>query len=268
MNDLTVLILSCQKFSDMWSNNLSLLKKNWPDLNVKKVLVSDGKGIFDIKTCSELTTIEGGMSERFIEALKMIDTNYVFVTFDDYYFSKPVKHEIFLEVFDYVKENDISYCGFHLNYLKGRRIKIARSIKAIDLDLRYPYEINLYPSIWKKEDILSVLRSNEDIWKTEVRLTSRFKKINKRAIAFNGSKVLPFVDIVRKGEYLYSGYQFIKKNGLHLSDRPVKSFFSTYWQSFLIFLSVHSPAWLLNLVRKTRRKLGKANYSDYSLTED
>ena len=89
-DNLSILILSCQNFSDLWSNNLSLLEKNWAK-HPSVFLSSDGEGIFDINNFEGLILFADEMSNRIINALNSIKSDYVFLTFDDYYLKSKVK---------------------------------------------------------------------------------------------------------------------------------------------------------------------------------
>ena len=40
-NDFTVVISTCDKFSDLWDAHILLLNQNWPDRNVMTFLVTD-----------------------------------------------------------------------------------------------------------------------------------------------------------------------------------------------------------------------------------
>ena len=40
-NKLTLVIHTCDKFSDLWDGHISLLNKNWSDREIKTLLVTD-----------------------------------------------------------------------------------------------------------------------------------------------------------------------------------------------------------------------------------
>ena len=202
MDDLTILINSCYAYSDMWENTISLFKANWDD-NSEIVLLSDGS---DTEFNYKLKCVKsylGEMSERIAKALKDIKTKYVFLTFDDYYLIKKADIKFIKDVVKFMEENNISYCGTAFNIRNGKRKKCG-DIKYIDSKLTEPYEINLYPSIWNREDLISCLNENNDIWTTEPSLTKQLKSNNKKAMILLNKHVYPFLDVVRKGKYSYS----------------------------------------------------------------
>ena len=39
--NMTMLILSCDKFSDLWDGHIKLLEQNWPDRDMETYIVTD-----------------------------------------------------------------------------------------------------------------------------------------------------------------------------------------------------------------------------------
>lgn len=83
-DNFNILVLSCQSFSDLWSNNLLLLDKYWKE-HPKVFVSSDGEGLFDLSNFDGLVVSNESMSNRIIKAISFIENDYIFLTFDDYY---------------------------------------------------------------------------------------------------------------------------------------------------------------------------------------
>ena len=257
---MTLLILSCKDFSDLWSNNLLLLSKYWPE-HPKTIISSEGEGKFDLKHPDELRIFEGEMSNRIISALKSIDTEYVLLTFDDYFLKDKVDINTVESLLNIMNDNSFDYCRF----FKEKKVKgkfIGKEKYKI-LPLESVYEANFYPSIWKRESLLSVLKDGEDIWKTEVRLTKRMRELGQKGIAVYNPKVFPILDVVRKGKYLRDAYKFLKKNKLYISDRPIRTVKETRALALQIFVSEHFPNGLKKIIKEHMKKKGKVFYSDF-----
>ncbi len=266
MEELTILITSCGAYSDMWSNTLSLFKQNWMD-NSPIVLSSDSKGKYDVESPLELKVYDGEMAERIINALKDIKTKYVFLTFDDYYLTEKANISIIKETLDFVEENNISYCGFAFNIKNGSKRRHG-NLKIFDMKLNEPYEVNFYPGLWNRVDLINVLRESEDIWTSEVRLTKRLARNDKKGICLLNKNVVSFLDVVRKGEYLRKAYKYLKKHGLFISDRKVKSVKEDLYLKTRFFVSIHAPKWVKNILKTRYRKSGGVLYSDLNNFED
>jgi hypothetical protein len=257
--NITIIILSCAKFSDLWDNNVSLLKKFWPN-HPKYQIISDGEALYPFRSREHLKIFNSEPSNRLIAAIDEVTTKYVFLTFDDYFLKKSVDEKHLIQIFEFIIKNDVDYCRFF------KKPKIKTKINELGLKklpLQNVYEVNMYPGLWKVDSLKKVLVPNEDIWKTEVRLTKRARENGLFCFAYLKENIFPFEDIVRKGKYLRSGLKFIKKNDLYISDREVR----TYGEDFKLFIqtlaSDYLPKGIANLVKKWQRKKGKVFYSDF-----
>lgn len=266
MKNLSIIITSCEAYSDMWINNISSFKKHWLD-DSKIVLTTDSSGDFDTSKVPELKVYKGEMSKRIIDALKDIDTKYVFITFDDYYLIKDANLEIIKETIDYMDKHNVSYCGSAFNIKKGKKFK-AGNLKLFKFDLNEPYEINFYPSIWNREDLIASLKEEENIWISEAMLTKRLKMHNQTALMLLNKDVFTFLDVCRKGKYLRKAYKYLKKHNLYISDRGVRTIREEVSLAIRLFTSIHAPKWIKKKMQNRYRKAGHIIYSDYFYDED
>ena len=262
---LTILILSCQKYSDIWSNNLFLLDKHWPN-HPNVMLISDGMGTFDLINPKELIVIDKEASSRLIDALSNIQTEFVLLTFDDYFVNKRVNSEAIDNILNIMDSQQFDYCRLYKNKkVRGRFIGMLRYKM---LPLKEVYEVNFYPSIWKKNSLASVLKDNEDIWKTEVRLTRRMRENQKKGIAIYNKNIFPFIDCIRKGKYLRPAYRFLIKNNMFISNRQVRTIRETTKLAIQTFVSDHSPIFLKRFIKTKMSKKGAVFYSDFENSDD
>lgn len=97
-SNLSVLISSCDKFSDLWNENINAYRKHWKNNKCETFLVTD-KNTSWIKKGITLVVAEGqnDFPLRIKYALNQIKTQYVLVTLDDYF------------LIDDVSNNKLSY---------------------------------------------------------------------------------------------------------------------------------------------------------------
>lgn len=261
-NNFTILINSCQKFSDMWNNVLFSFDKYW--LNHPNIIIlSDG--LDENFKLDNVVEIKGEMSDRLLHALDLIKTKYVFLSFDDYYPCDDIDDEKIKLIVKTLEENDYDYCRiFDEVPIKGKKIG---PLKYQVMPLEKTYEVNFYPSIWKVESFKKVIKSGETIWKAEARITRRAKEQGLKCICVK-KNIFPHKDIVRKGKYLRSAYRFLKKNDLYISNRGVRTIKETVQLNTQIFVSNHTPKRLKEKIKAKLRKKGKVFYSDYAETDD
>ena len=262
--DCKLLILTCSKYSDLWSNHLACLEKCWPN-HFEFIVVSDGKGLYDIKDIQNLRIYSGSMSTRLIKALNEIDSEYVLLTFDDYFLCKAIHDDDFSKLLEDFVKLDLDYLRFYKKPKTKEKIKL--SPKIYKLPLTDVYEVNYYPGIWKVSSLLKILKDGEDIWKSEVRLTRRAREA-KLNCGVTCEDLVHFKDIVRKGDYLISGKKFIQKNKLFLSDRRTRTIKDTIYLFFQTLISEKSPKAIKLWIKNKMRKRGKVFYSDFENTDD
>ena len=261
-NNVTILINSCIAFSDMWNNVSFLFDKYWPNHPKAYILTDKDDPSFKM----DKIVIDKEMSTRLLESLDKIDTKYVFLTFDDYYLKKPVNEKTILSLIKEMDNKDIDYCRiFYKLKTKGKKDK---NLKYKYLPLKDTYEVNFYPSIWKKEALKKVLKKDEVIWKLEARITKRAREENLKCIYVNNKGIFDFVDVVRKGKYLRSAYRYLKRNSLYISSRKKRTIRETIKLNTQIFVSEHAPKRIKKCIKNRMHKKGKVYYSDYENTDD
>lgn len=215
---LTLLIHSCDKFSDLWPTHIKLLNQNWPDRGIRTILLTD-KPRDDKYEGVELIGAGVGkeITERIRHVLPLIDTEYVLVTLDDYFVTTPIDTariarlvEIMeREHYDYIRLYDRPHCPLTSTAHKD--------IYTYTLD--HDYRVNLYSGIWRKDFIERTLGDKElNAWEFEVTLTERAHNANGNCAVSHG-KEFPILDVVRKGKILPKAWQFLKHNNLYDGDR-------------------------------------------------
>lgn len=263
MNELAIIITTCDKFCDLWKNNSLLVNKFWPN-HPPIYLVSDKDNYLGKQTFDNFMFFDGDYSFRLKQALNHIDAEYVFLTLDDYLISNYVDKKKIDFLFSFMQKNKLSYLRFFKQTLTKGWIDKENQIHLLPLT-KCVYEVNLYPSIWKKEDLLKMIVNDESPWKFEVRLTRRAREHNLFCGWVENKKVFPFVDTIRKGKYLRKAYRFLKKNDLYISSRPKMTIFETLRLDIRTLISRHAPKKIKNWLKKMSK--GKY-YSDYYNTDD
>ncbi len=263
MQKYSIIVTTCDKFSDLWQNNLFLFDKFWPN-HPQIILISDKpNGLGDSLPCSFLH-FPGEYTERLRATLTTVRDDYVFLTLDDYLPSNEIDQKRMNRLLDYMSEHNISYLRlFNRTKTKGW-IDRGEGIHLLPLT-KETYEVNLYPSFWKTSELKKMLQYNENPWKFEVRLTRRAKEKNLFCGWVSNKKLFPFQDTIRKGKYLRKAYKFLKTNNLYISNRPIRSIKETISLNFRTFVGRHVPQKLKNFLKKLTHK---QYYSDFANFDD
>ena len=98
-DEMTIVIHSCGAYSDLWNGQVELIERNWADRSCRTLILTDTNP--QNLSYSNVEIIAAGegkeITDRLSVVLPMIETEYVFVTLDDYY------------LIDKVDNNRISY---------------------------------------------------------------------------------------------------------------------------------------------------------------
>lgn len=264
-NNLTMIIHSCDKFSDLWDGQIKLLNKNWPNRNFRVIILTDENT--NNKKYDNVEIICAGkgteITQRLEYVIDSINTKYVFVTLDDYYLIKPVDNKKIEYLLDEMEENSYDYIRLFLRPKYRRKDKIKGKIKQYRIDTSRNYSVNLYAGIWTKEFIRKTLfKSTKNAWQYEVTLSRVANKENAKCI-ISLNKEYEILDVVRKGKFLHKSYRYLKKNNLYNGNRKVNSYWYEFKLNIRTFIGRHCPNFLYKILKKIMKKFGKTYYSDY-----
>ncbi|MBQ6979023.1 MAG: hypothetical protein IJQ07_00055 [Clostridia bacterium] len=178
-NELTLIVCSCDNYEDVWYPYFELFKRNWKgfrydiilntetksyshqDLNIKCLQLYKNK---DLKTIS--------WSDRMIETLNYVSSDYVMLTCEDNFIVSPVDNEKFEKAFDIIKNDRrismLSFAGKLRDYEKTKWIGDFGRIS-----MKKRYRVVLDTAIWRKDALLRNLKPGESPWEFEIKGTER-----------------------------------------------------------------------------------------------
>lgn len=223
-NYLSCLILSCDKFSDLWSGNIQMFNKNWPNRDFQTYLVTDRPTNRKFDGVEIISAGEGvEWSDRLRLALDKVQTKYVFVTLDDYYLNKKVDENQISNLIELMESQSVDYIKLFLNKRTSIKEAIEGYNKIYRLDTKIEYSVNLYPAIWKVDFMKACIGDPKSAWQFEVGLSDSALNYGAKCyVSLNDE--YKFLDVVRKGKLLRSAATYFKKNpGIYDGNRPVNS---------------------------------------------
>ena len=220
---ITMLILSCEKFSDLWEAHVRQLETYWPDREMDTYIITDEEHPVQFDRVKVVATGSGlEFSQRLDIALKQINTEYVFITLDDYFLRKPVSNEQIGGLVSMMDKEKLDYVRLFKRAKKanGEKMNGYKGIRWIMTEKRY--SVNLYVGIWCREFMQKTIRDVRDPWRYEVSLARIATELNARcAVSLNREFVI--LDVVRKGKILNKANRYLKKHNLYHGPRPVQS---------------------------------------------
>lgn len=214
MNDVTILVNSCDKYEDAWEPFFRLFHINWKDCPYKIVLNTETKNFYcdfmDVRTVNFYS--KGSWSKRLKNVLKQIDSEYVLYFLEDFFLESPVNVDSFNKALELMKKDEnIGYIG--LKYNQGYTFKELGKTKSeepfLDKDDLITYNrINSMTALWRKEWLISLLRMHESPWDFEKYGSIRSRRSDKKVLIINNNVCAPVFHYeidVKYGMGIYGG---------------------------------------------------------------
>lgn len=257
---LTVLIHSCDKFSDLWDVHAKLLNENWADRDVRTLMVSDKEREKKLDGIDLRFAGEGmELSDRTKYALRFIDTEYVLITLDDYFPIHKIDSKKIERLLDIMDAEKLDYIRLFSDPNSHRKFKNYRKLYEISLDGNY--QVNLYQGIWRKSFVEKTLQTGMNAWQYEVSLTRIANQVGAKCVLSKGHE-FEILDVVRKGKLLHKANRYLKKRDLYHGSREVIA----WKEEARIFVFNRGkkilPKWLAIKVKDYLRKRGHKFYSE------
>lgn len=261
VNNLSVLISSCDKFSDLWNENINAYRKHWKDNKCETFLVTDRRSDW-AEDGINLVVAEGqnDFPLRIKYALNQIKTQYVLVTLDDYFLIDDVSNDKLTYLVKRMEKEKIQYLSLY-NRRVTKKSKYQPIEKLNDIDLQKKYALNLYPAIWNVEFLKRTIKDNVNPWLYEVSLTKTALEENAKCMA-SLAGTFDILDVVRKGKVLHKAQRYFRKNNIYIGNRPTISYFTEAKLFILDVISWYTPRKLFRMIKKLAKKCGLTFYSE------
>ena len=260
---LTLMIHTCDKFSDLWDAHMFLLNRNWADRGIDTFLITDEE---TIKTYDGVRVISTGsgkeLSERTAAALPEIKTEYVLITLDDYFPIHPILSDRIERLVNIMDNEGLDYIRLFCDPNSHKKLCSYPGLYHIPLDCNYA--VNLYQGIWRSSFLEKTVREPLNAWQYEVSLTKIAREIGAKC-ALSKGKEFEILDVVRKGKLLHKANRYLKKHDLYHGPRVVIARKEEI--RICIFNNAKKllPKWVAQVVKRVMIKCGYHFYSGESL---
>lgn len=214
MYNLAILVISCDKYSDLWPIFFEFKKKYWPDCKYKTYLGSNYKksGIDNVESISIGEDLS--WADNVKKMLMSIDSEYILMLLEDFFIDRRIDNSIIEMALKFAKEEKID-C-LRLEPLPPPPRIHHKFIKVGKLNPGAPYYVSTQPAIWKKSVLVELLHEGYSAWEFE----QKNSKICSEACKYNfwGAKRYLFhhKNGVERGKYYRSTVDLLTKEGIHI----------------------------------------------------
>lgn len=169
-NSVSMLVLSCDAYSDLWDDFFNLRDKFWPDCEYKWYVVTESKSYerkdVEVIKCGK----EMDWAGRFRYAVQTVATPYIGLYLEDFFIKAPIDNNRIKGLVAFMHNNSVDYIDlgnvFHHKINQPEKKYFSDHLVIIDKHLRYG--IDTAASLWDSNYLLEKLGSGDyNAWKFE-----------------------------------------------------------------------------------------------------
>lgn len=233
MNNCTVIVNSCDKYSDLWFPYFECFKRNWADCPYDIILNTETKEYTDCDLKIYVINTEkdelSDWSSRLLRCLKAVNTDIVLITLDDHFLLQPVDQSRLDKVVRcMIDDKTIASMSF---LTQDRNYKTKEFIygdgKWQRQNSSTPLRVNCQTALWRKDVLERLLCPGENAWEFEGNGTRRAIWDFHKYYRYIGKPnwPAPIIDYaqhvyrglgVYQGKWLWNNEEFFKEMGISI----------------------------------------------------
>ena len=218
----TLLVPSCDRYADLWAPFFALLRRNWPDCPFRVVVGSNHRACAEPGVEALLVGDDVDWSRGLRAMVERVETPAVLVVLEDFLLVRRVDSAEVLARVDDFFALDAAY--LRLRPFPPPDLRLARFPAVGEVEPGAPYRASMQAALWRREDLLALLRDGENPWEFEVYGARRSDSFA-RGFYSATADVLDYYAAVTAGKWIPYGVALCREHGVpvDLAARPVMS---------------------------------------------
>lgn len=267
----SIYLSTCDGYSDCWDPFFTLFEKYWPGFDGTVYMSSEYLSysrpyVIPLQLCLNRSVPRNKRitwSRLTKWALKEIPSDLILFMQEDFFLKGPVKTDIIDEFASLMLSNHEIKC-IHLTDQCGNWSTPSTFEHLDTMLLRRPYRISCQCALWRKEELLTLLRNRESAWEWEILGSSRssalghlYLQVSHDFVKLGSYEIVPYVFTgIIKGKWYHEVPDLFKQNGIECDFsirgmyNPLPSKPSSYYDRLALF---------------TRRAMNKLDIETYKL---
>ncbi len=228
--DLAVVVLSCDRYADLWKPFFDLFFRNWSDCPFKVYLFANEQSYSDLRVMTVLSGKDNDWSSSVKACVQQIPEKYLLLFFDDAFLDKPVNNSELFKLLSYLEGHAAEYLRFRPVPLPDE--KIDHVIGRYKADTLYRTAVF---GIWRRDVLLDVFKEGESAWDLETKGVPRSAKYTNFFGVYK--EYFSYIHGVEKGQWYRSAVRKILKLGIEIDEksRSRKSLLEQFQSDFRLF---------------------------------
>lgn len=249
-NDIAFVIVSCDRYSDLWKGFFNSFFKYWKNCPLDTYLISNFKSYNDERINAILIGEDKDYATNLIQAIETIDNKWILLWLEDCMFSKPINdftvNDILLKA---VNIANLGYLKLSNDYPVAYNCEQGLQFGKIPKGVKYRSAIGM--SLYRKNVLLKLLEQGKNAWeidKSDIsdQLSEDFYALSAKLV---NKPIFPYVNTVIKGKWYLPAIKYFKNEGMEdlIKGRQKQSlkdylYIKLYWGWFL-FLRIFKIHW-------------------------
>jgi hypothetical protein len=247
---LSVIVMSCDNYADLWSPFAKNFEKYWPACPYPVYLVSETL-VSNSEIFSETILCGKGKewTERLEIAINQVDTDFTILLCEDYLLCDFVSTAKIEELLVFAQINNIGNLRMLPNPKPGRLLDIDPNFSVYEKGSQY--RIATQAGIWKKSYLKQLTIVKSSIWGFE-RMGSEFSNKLDEQVLCTTKHFFPFIDAIHKGHWETNAIALCERNEIQIDFSSRKS------MTNLLYLKKYGKGAIFNLAPNRITKIMNA----------
>ena len=210
-NKFVILVVSCDKYSDLWNPFFKSFFRFWPDCPFDIYLLSNHKYANIPKVKSLLIGSDISWSDNLYKGVKKLKEDYIFLFLEDLFLIDFVETNKVFKIFNWILKSNANYVRINPFAVKADK-KFNELVGIVSKGTIYRTSTVL--SVWKKDILLNLLKTGESAWDFEIYGSLRSDKYENYYSTWG--KYFSFMNGVIKGKWRRSSVKMLKSLGIEI----------------------------------------------------
>jgi len=175
MKDIAVVIISCDKYADLWKPFFTLFFRYWSDCPFPVYLVANHLCYENPRVITITVGDDHDWSSSMRKALESIQSGFPIILLEDYLLTAAVHTDTILEYAQYMNDKRAACLQLFPRFspIVGPVVQSDDHPDIGYIDRGAPYRVSLQAAIWDKQALDALLQDGESPWEFETKGTVR-----------------------------------------------------------------------------------------------
>jgi len=233
LGDLSVLVNSCDKYSDIWPVFFTLFWRYWPDCPYPVYLGTNTIEYSDTRVNVIFVGEDTSWAETTQKMLEKISSPYILWFLDDFFIFEKVDTSLVCSLFEEMKELNGNHLRFRPTTPPDFQVPDHPRIGGISPGS--PYRCSLGIGLWKREILASLLKPGETAWEMEIMGSQRSNSLP--GFFTTRQTIINRTNGLERGKWLRYNLPLLKKENISVPPgHPIMTFFEHFirWITYRI----------------------------------